>query len=124
MVALRNYEPRIIKYGEQLDQYLASTSGEVVHSNDWFHFYAFDVMGDLAFGKSFNMLLDEGWHYSIAMLREFMSMQGPVSPVPWLVRLGFGLPGLANGWKRWVEFCRHLMTERILVTVHCLTRCS
>ena len=24
----------------------------------WFNYYSFDVMGDLSFGKSFNMLVD------------------------------------------------------------------
>jgi hypothetical protein len=38
----------------------------------WFNFYSFDVMGDMAFGKSFNMLRDGVKHYFMIALHANM----------------------------------------------------
>ena len=114
-VALQDYDDRIIKYGAQLEQHLATNKGQPVHVNDWFYWFSFDVMGDLTLAKSFNMLIDERWHYAILMMRNFMYLLGPFSPIPWLARLGFGIPGAAQGWKKWVAWCTHRMAERVLV---------
>ncbi|EXJ75668.1 uncharacterized protein A1O5_00175 [Cladophialophora psammophila CBS 110553] len=38
----------------QMDQF--ARSGETMDAAEWFKFYAFDVIGDLAFGKSFGLL--------------------------------------------------------------------
>lgn len=73
------------------------------------------MLGDLAFGKSFNMLTEEKWHHSLVMMRKFMSFQGPFSPVPWLCHLGFSVPGLADGWNNFKDYCRDRMRERINV---------
>ena len=122
---MRSYESRIITYGNQLEKHLAITSGQPVCVNDWFHFFSFDVMGDLAFAKSFDMLVNEEWHYSVILMREFMSYLGPFGPVPWLCRIGFNLPGLAPGWTRFLDYCKAQFTERIEVSYHCIrTRLS
>ena len=76
-------------------------------------------MGDLTLAKLFNMLSDENWHYAILMMRDFMWLLGPFSPIPWLARLGFGIPGVARGWKRWLLWCEERMTERIEVRETC-----
>ncbi|KAM0798207.1 cytochrome P450 [Usnea florida] len=115
--SLQDYDARIIKYGSQLEQHLARTSGQPVHVNDWFYWFSFDVMGDLALAKSFDMLIDEKWHYAILMMRDFMWLLGPFSPIPWLARLGFGIPGVAHGWKSWIVWCKQRMSERILKDV-------
>ena len=90
-------------------------SGQPVHVNDWFYWFSFDVMGDLAFAKSFDMLVDERWHHAILMMRDFMWLLGPFSPVPWLALVGFGIPGIARDWKKWIGWCQELMVERIEV---------
>ena len=51
-------------------------------------------MGDLTLTKSFDMFTDEKWHYAILMMRDFMWLLGPFSPVPWLAHLGFGIRGV------------------------------
>lgn len=42
----------------QLLAQIESTTGALINVADRFNFYSFDLMGDLAFGKSFNMLQD------------------------------------------------------------------
>lgn len=54
--ALRNYEGRITSYADELVSRLDAFEGKPVNVTHWFNAYAFDVIGDLAFGKSFDML--------------------------------------------------------------------
>ena len=75
-------------------------------------------MGDLTLAKSFGMLVDERFHYAVLMMRDFMWLLGPFSPTPWLCRLGFGIPGVARGWNKWLDWCEHRMSERIVVTTY------
>lgn len=113
--ALQAYDDRIIKYGRQLEVHLAKRAGQALQANDWFFWFSFDVMGDLALGRSFNMLVDEKFHHAIAMMRDFMWLLGPFSPTPWLCRLGFAAPGVARGWTKWLIWCEQRMSERIAV---------
>ena len=52
----------------------------------WFNLYSFDVMGDLAFGTSYNMLQTGELHWAIKTLNEGMTMAGLNLPI-WLFRL-------------------------------------
>jgi cytochrome P450 len=72
--ALRDYEPRVVNYTDQLLAQIQATSGRPINVTDWFNFYSFDVMGDLAFGKSFNMLKDGVKHYFVCFLSPRVSL--------------------------------------------------
>lgn len=54
--ALRDYESRVIKYSDELMDQMKGFSGKPFNASLWLNFYSFDVMGDLAFGQSFDML--------------------------------------------------------------------
>lgn len=54
--ALRSYEDRVAVYSDRLVQILLGKTGETQDLLKWFSYYAFAVMGDLAFGMSFGML--------------------------------------------------------------------
>jgi hypothetical protein len=54
--ALREYEHRVTGFTDDLVSQLTSRSGEPVNASRWMNYYAFDMMGDMAFGKSFDML--------------------------------------------------------------------
>lgn len=54
--ALRNYEGRVTRYADELVSQIDSFGGKAINATHWFKAYAFDVIGDLAFGKSFDML--------------------------------------------------------------------
>lgn len=113
--ALRDYHDRIVKYGEQLEYQILATKGNPINACDWFYWFGFDIMGDLALGRSFDMLTNASWHGAIATMREGMDMLGVFTPVPWLCRLGFSIPGAATGWKRMVSWCEQRMKERLEV---------
>lgn len=54
--ALRGYEQRLQVYQQRLIQHVTSKKGQSINVSEWFSLYSFDVMGDLAFGKSFDLL--------------------------------------------------------------------
>lgn len=93
-------------------------TGDIFDATEWFYWFSFDVMGDFAFAKSFEMLRDERWHHTVIMLRRAMGLLGPLSPVPWLAQIGFDL--IPNFWvvKDWfsmMNWCKKRMSERIEV---------
>ena len=110
----------MIEYAEQLEGRVAglSSAGLDINVSLWFYLFSFDVMGEFAFGKSFNMLRDEKWHEAVAMLRRAMRLLGPLSPVPWLAQIGFTiLPWfwVIGDWHAMLDWCRERMSERIKV---------
>ncbi|KAI2629001.1 cytochrome P450 [Xylaria nigripes] len=116
--ALNAYEHRILSYTEtlttQIDQ--ISREGGAVVVTDWFYWYSFDVIGDVAFSRSFNMLRDKQWHFAVKLLRRAMSLLGPFSPVPWLAQIAFHFfpwMYLVRDWFKMLRWCKRRMEERI-----------
>jgi hypothetical protein len=56
LLALRDYESRVVKYSDELMDQMRAFSGKPLNASLWLNFYSFDVVGDLAFGQSFGML--------------------------------------------------------------------
>lgn len=76
-------------------------------------------MGQFAFSKSFDMLKTQAWHHVVQMLRAGLELVGPLTPVPWLVRIGFDLPILSvvRDFQKMEAWCAERMDERIKVSV-------
>lgn len=85
--------------------------------NQYFYWFSFDVMGQFAFSKSFDMLKDQTWHHAVRMLRAGLELVGPLTPVPWLVRIGFDLPILqiVRDFQNMGAWCAARIDERIEV---------
>ena len=118
--ALAFYEERVVQYAESLESRIAklADAGEPINVCDWFYWFTFDVMGEFAFGKSFDMLTTKQWHIAVVMLRKAMRLLGPLSPVPWLAQIGFNTaPWLwvVRDWLAMLAWCRERMTERLQV---------
>ena len=79
-------------YADQLEQLIAQSEGQPVNANRYFQWFSFDVMGQVAFSKDFNMLRGAKWHAGVKVLRDGMEILGPLSPVPWLMILGSFIP--------------------------------
>lgn len=78
----------------------------------WFGLYGFDIMGDLAFGKSFNMLESGETHWAIKLLSAGQVPAGFAFP-PWLYRTIVTIPGLAADYHRFINFCSNQLDERM-----------
>lgn len=48
--------------------------GQSINASKWFNLYSFDVMGELGFGKSFNMLESGETHWAIKLLGQGMCL--------------------------------------------------
>ncbi|KAL8891148.1 MAG: hypothetical protein Q9192_005778, partial [Flavoplaca navasiana] len=113
--ALEKYSVHIKTYAHQLEQIIEKSCREPINVNKHFYWFSFDVMGQFAFSKSFNMLKTQSWHHVVQMLRAGLEVVGPLSPVPWLVRIGFDLPvsSVVRDFQKMERWCAERMDERI-----------
>lgn len=89
--------------------------GKPVNVTQWFNYWSFDVMGDLAFGQSFHMLQSASGHWVIDLLTSAQVGLGMVIP-PWLSRFLFlCVPGAQSGTKRFIEYAASQMERRMAV---------
>ncbi|KAF2649441.1 putative benzoate 4-monooxygenase cytochrome P450 [Lophiostoma macrostomum CBS 122681] len=118
---LVEYECRIRDHALLLEKHIASTAGQPINITEWFYFLAFDVMGDFAFSKSFDMLENKQWHYAVVLLRRALGLLGPFSSVPWLAQVAFSLPviPIIRDWNRMLSWCADRMAEQIQAIVRC-----
>ncbi|KUL91267.1 hypothetical protein ZTR_01460 [Talaromyces verruculosus] len=110
---LRDYEPRIKKIHKHLlariDQDSKNKNGDgqsnmPVDATRIINQYAFDVMGEVAFGSHFDMLNKSKSHKAIDMLNESMGLMGFMCPI-WLMRLAVAIPGLTRKWWQFTDYC-------------------
>jgi cytochrome P450 len=110
--ALREYEPRVTAYTDQLLSHFSKSEGKPVNVTDWFNFYSFDVMGDLAWGKSFGMLQHGEKHYFMKSLHADMKNIGLFSHLLWLFPIVKALPILNYEHKRFWKWVHAQVNER------------
>lgn len=79
---------------------------------DWCNYYSFDVMGDLSFGKSFNMLRDGIKHYFMRNLHANVKILGVCALVPWVLSLLKSIPVLNSDFFEFWRWTRVQVEER------------
>ena len=62
-------------------------------------------MGDIAFGKDFNMINSGKSHFALDLLIEGMRPLGLLGGVPWFFVILSSTPGVANDFKRFISWC-------------------
>lgn len=102
--ALRGYEDRIQRYRDKLISQVQAFDGRPFDAAKWFNLYSFDVMGDLAFGISFNMLETSEEHWAMKLLSEGIEPLAWMFPV-WFFRVMTTMPLLTRDWWRFIEYC-------------------
>lgn len=110
--SLRGYAVRVQKYHDQLISRIDSHVGQPMDITKWFILHGFDIMGDLVFNQSFDMLESGEKHWTIEILGEGLYPQGFAFP-PWLYRVFATLPGMGAGYRRFVAFTSELLENRI-----------
>ncbi|CAI7641908.1 unnamed protein product [Penicillium pancosmium] len=111
--ALRDYEPRVAYYTDQLIVAIEKSVGKPINMTDWFNYYSFDIMGDLSFGKSFNMLVDGKEAYILKQLHTDMQSVGLFSHLTWLFPFFKRTPGLNADYLRFWAWIGEQVEERI-----------
>ncbi|KIW97748.1 uncharacterized protein Z519_01332 [Cladophialophora bantiana CBS 173.52] len=89
---LKSYEPRVIALLEVLCARLKEFDGQVIDLRCWLDYVTFDVMGDLAFSKSFGLLNDDGPRYYSKAIRSGLRLRNIISNVPWMSPVAYLLP--------------------------------
>lgn len=112
--AMRGYETRVRRYQEMLFAGLDGVAGQVINVSQWFGFYTYDVMGDLAFGRSFDMLESSANHWAIRVLENGIT-PFKYYPPSWVFRCLVTLPFLSKDWHRFIEFTTQKMVHRMNV---------
>ncbi|KAL3478255.1 cytochrome P450 [Aspergillus californicus] len=110
--ALRGYELRIQRYNETLLRRIGEYEGTPIDIAKWFECWSFDIMGDLAFGQSFNMLESPDSHWAIGLLKE-AQRGGGLSIPTWAARLLFAFPPAMRDFFKFVDFCAKQIEHRI-----------
>ncbi|KAF4226423.1 hypothetical protein CNMCM6805_004602 [Aspergillus fumigatiaffinis] len=121
--ALRGYEKRIRVYREKLFQRLqaetagaglGSASNSPVDVSKWFTYYSYDIMGDLAFAQSFDMLDARKNHWAVDVLMKGLTGYRLLWP-SWFFRLLATMPslGLSKDWHRFIEFSTGTLVKRL-----------
>ncbi|CEN60762.1 hypothetical protein ASPCAL03195 [Aspergillus calidoustus] len=112
--ALREYSPRVRHHAVRLHEVIEQSirTAQPLDLAQWFNYYSFDVMGDLAFGKSFNMLADGRDHSFVSMIHDNMRYVGHLGPLVWLFPLFTRIPVLNWEDLRFWRFVGEQITER------------
>ncbi|KAF2676845.1 cytochrome P450 family protein [Lentithecium fluviatile CBS 122367] len=83
---------------------------------DWADYLAFDIMSDICFSSSFNMLHSTGNRYILEMLPKGVNGLNVCGWMPALLRFGIGdwfYPGLSKNLQRYEAFARQQSTKRL-----------
>ncbi|KAG5986831.1 hypothetical protein E4U54_005248 [Claviceps lovelessii] len=113
--ALRDYEPRVKRYAQQLLQHVEASRGKPIDMSMWFLFYSFDVMGELALSKSFDMMRHGVLHDYVKSLHANVAVFGALRHVAWALPLYQTMPGLNRLYVKlheWIVEQVHLRKER------------
>lgn len=91
-----------MKYTNQLIDAIDKRVGTPINMTTWLNYLSFDVMGDMAFGKSFDMLTSGQDAYLLKQVHYDMKMVGLFSHLTWLFPFFKRTPGInAEYLKQW-----------------------
>ncbi|KAI1264860.1 putative cytochrome P450 oxidoreductase [Xylariaceae sp. FL1019] len=111
--ALLGYDPRITKSVGLLLEAIAKRAGQPMDMSEWFAFFVFDVMEDLAFNKTSNMLVDGKEAYILTTIRDEMWNLGLLTHLPWLMPLMKRTPLLNHTYLQFWKWIQNHINERI-----------
>ncbi|KAK6813588.1 hypothetical protein RU639_010351 [Aspergillus parasiticus] len=111
--ALHGYEKRIQVYRQKLvNQIKSMEDSKPVNINTLFTWYGYDVMGDLAFGQSFDMLEKSESHWAILMIHSMLKPVEYLMPI-WFFRLLLSIPGTTKAFWKFNEYWGQLFKIRM-----------
>ena len=110
--AIRDYETRISGFTDLLVSKIAGYKGQPVDVKVWFNLFSFDAMALLAFGKNYGMLEQGEKHWALDLLGEGMQPLAYFIPT-WMFRLLTKIPGAAEGYNKFVNFCQDELSWRV-----------
>ncbi|KAI0148362.1 cytochrome P450 monooxygenase-like protein [Xylariaceae sp. FL1272] len=114
--AMNDYHPRIARLAQALAGCIETFNGAPVDLDTVMSWFSFDVMGEVLFGKDFNLLESKITHPAIKHRDRALAVAGPLGDAIWIALLGFKLVpwyGRIKDWHRMVKFCEDHMVARL-----------
>ncbi|PWN36340.1 cytochrome P450, partial [Meira miltonrushii] len=110
--ALQSYEEQLLASTRQVMQQLNKLAGEkeAVPVDQWCCLYSFDIMGELGFSRSFNMVQKGKFSNEIHLLESFMSAVMIIGNVPYLSHI---LRLLPNPLVAFDDYTEEAVKERV-----------
>jgi cytochrome P450 len=109
--SLRDYEPRINRHTRVLlDKLKEQAHKPSVRVSNWIGFYAFDIMGDIGYNRSFDMLEKGKEDRMISLVHKSMAPVSVFSHIPWVIGL---MTRTTIGAKDLLAFMK--ITQEILI---------
>ncbi|KAK3898351.1 cytochrome P450 monooxygenase [Staphylotrichum tortipilum] len=112
--ALQGYNSRITKAITQLLAAVERHEGRPMDVAEWFSFFVFDVMEDLAFNKSSNMLANGKAAYIFQTIRTDMYNIAFFTHLPWLLPFLKRTPVMNWNYIEFLDWIQKLIDERKL----------
>ncbi|KAK4147310.1 cytochrome P450 monooxygenase [Dichotomopilus funicola] len=109
---IQGYDPRITKAINQLLEAVDRSKGVPFDVSQWFSYFVFDVMEDLAFNKSSNMLAEGKEAYVFKTIRTDMFNIALFTHMPWLLPFLKRTPVLNWSYHEFLGWIQKLVDER------------
>ena len=110
--ALDGYSFPITSHSLELERQIAASNGKPLDVSQWFNYFSFDVMGDLAFGQSFDMLQSGEKHFLLPLLERGTKALGLIGSLPWLFTILTKVPGISADYWVFLRWCESQMLHR------------
>ncbi|KAK7606278.1 cytochrome P450, partial [Phyllosticta paracitricarpa] len=129
--AVSDYEARVQETVNLLLRQLEARAEKPLNLQDWISFFAFDVMGRVAYNQDFGMLqkgegivTGDEQSTSIQAMHETTRLFGILGAVPWVIRM-ITATSLANDMTAFYKWCHNTMRNkqeaRLLLTFDATT---
>ncbi|KAJ2934634.1 hypothetical protein H1R20_g2468, partial [Candolleomyces eurysporus] len=116
---VKDYQELLEIRGKQLRDHIQSFSakpgkgaGTPVDFAKWFSLFAFDFMGDLAFGGCFELMRDGDVHGFFTAMEEGMELPAVMQHVPWINSLMLSIPFISSRMRAFSSFGVQQATNR------------
>lgn len=119
---MADYIPRFLSKTDLFMKRLSEHDGKSIDITQWSLFYAFDIMGLIAFSKDYKQLDNSAEHHAIAAMHAQMDMTALVTPIPWIMYVLGCIPGMKTPLDLFTDYCASQMNERRAVSIHDLVR--
>ncbi|GJE94949.1 cytochrome P450 [Phanerochaete sordida] len=112
--SLKNFEPIVKMKAQELVDELAKRQGQEIDISEWMHYFGFDFMGHLAFGRELGLLKKGKDHEGmIQIIEEGIYGAGVISHMPWLLPFVACFPPLLKGLRKVQNMGRNFASERL-----------
>ncbi|KAI4602498.1 hypothetical protein KJ359_009742 [Pestalotiopsis sp. 9143b] len=113
MKTLKAYAPRISSKVDELIAQLTKLRDTPVDATAWSGYLAFDVMGEVGFGKDFGGVSTGREHPAIRAIKDHMVVLSVVGGhLPWLLNLASRIPGATAGYAPFFRWCASEITAK------------